>query len=64
MTELLTSKELAAQLKRSIDYVYAMRKAGFPMPGKRATLADALAWLSDNPSPTGRPKSGSPAKSA
>lgn len=64
MSELLTSKELAAQLKRSLDYVYAMRKAGFPMPGERATLADALAWLSDNPSPTRRPKNGSPAKSA
>ena len=64
MNELLTSKELAAALKRSIDYVYAMRKAGFPMPGKRATLTDALAWLSDNPSPTGRAKGGSPTKLA
>jgi hypothetical protein len=64
MTDLLTSKELAAALKRSLDYVYAMRKAGFPMPGKRATLAAALVWLSDNPSPTGRLKSGSPTKSA
>ena len=63
MNELLTSKELAAQLKRSIDYVYAMRKGGFPMPGKRATLAAALVWLADNPSPTGSAKLRNPAKS-
>lgn len=63
MTELLTPKELAAALKRSLDYVYAMRKAGFPMPGKRATLADALVWLSDNPNPTRKPKPANPAES-
>jgi hypothetical protein len=63
MTDLLTSKELAAALKRSLDYVYAMRKAGFPMPGKRATLADALAWLADNPNPTRKAKPANPAKS-
>jgi hypothetical protein len=63
MTELLTSKELAAALKRSLDYVYAMRKAGFPMPGKRATLAAALTWLADNPNPTRKAKPTNPAKS-
>ena len=63
MTDLLTSKELAAALKRSIDYVYAMRKAGFPMPGKRATLADALAWLADNPNPTRKLKPTNPEES-
>jgi hypothetical protein len=58
MTDLLTSKELAAALKRSLDYVYAMRKRGFPMPGERATLAAALVWLSDNPSPTAKSTKG------
>ncbi len=63
MTDLLTSKELAAALKRSDDYVYAMRKRGFPMPGERARLADALAWLSDNPNPTRKLKPTNPAES-
>jgi hypothetical protein len=63
MTDLLTSKELASALKRSLDYVYAMRKAGFPMPGKRATLAAALVWLTDNPNPTRKAKPTNPAKS-
>ena len=54
MNELLTSKELAAALKRSTRYVYTMRRRGFAMPGKRATLAAALVWLAAHPSPTGR----------
>ena len=54
MNDLLTCKELAAALKRSTRYVYEMKRAGFPMPGKRATLAAALKWLETNPSPTGR----------
>lgn len=46
---LLTSKELAWQLKRHVSYVYGMRRAGFPMPAGRTTLAAALDWLGKNP---------------
>lgn len=53
-TNLLTIKELAAELKRSRMYVFAMRRRGFTMPGNRATLAAALEWLSKNPKPTRR----------
>lgn len=50
-TELLTTKELAAYLKRAPSYVYAMKARGFPMPGNRATLTDALRWLARHPQP-------------
>ena len=46
---LLSCKELAWQLNRHVNYVYAMRRAGFHMPGDRTTLHDALQWLSQNP---------------
>lgn len=49
--ELLLPKELAAKLRRPVPYVYAMRRAGFEMPGKLATLSSALEWLSKNPPP-------------
>lgn len=49
-TQLLTPKELAWRLSRHPNYVYLMRKAGFPMPGYRATVEDALKWLEENPS--------------
>lgn len=48
-TQLLSPKELAWRLQRHPNYVYLMRKAGFPMPGYRATLEDALEWLEQNP---------------
>ena len=51
---LLSTGELAAALGRSVRYVYAMRASGFLMPGGRATLLEARAWLVRNPSPTGR----------
>lgn len=54
--ELLSKKELAAALKRSRRYVWAMEKAGFMMPGGRATLDEARAWLVRNPEPTAREK--------
>lgn len=47
--QLLSVKELAWQLNRHPNYVYLMRKAGFPMPGNRTTLEGALAWLARNP---------------
>ncbi|RRJ96840.1 hypothetical protein Ga0100231_024035 [Opitutaceae bacterium TAV4] len=47
--ELLSRKELALALKRNVSYVKAMLRDGFPMPGKRATLAEARAWIASQP---------------
>ncbi len=47
--DLLPIKHLAAELYRGRGYVHAMVKAGFPMPGRRATLAEARAWLAAHP---------------
>ncbi len=52
--ELLTIKELACILKRSVHYIYAMRKRGYSMPGDRGTLLSALEWLEANPNPARR----------
>ncbi len=50
MTEkLLSVKELAAELGRNRGYIFAMKEAGFVMPGSRATLSEARAWLAANP---------------
>jgi hypothetical protein len=46
---LLTPQELAWLLNRHPNYVYLMKKAGFPMPGYRASLESALKWLEENP---------------
>ena len=51
MTRLLTAKELAGELKRHPSYVHAMKHRGFRMPGERATLDNALKWLSSHPHP-------------
>jgi hypothetical protein len=51
MSELFDAKGLAARLKRNVTYVYAMKACGFSMPGGRATIEEALAWLAVNPSP-------------
>lgn len=51
--KLLSPKELADALSRSRTYVFAMKRAGFPMQGNRATLAEARAWLALNPNPRG-----------
>ncbi|MDG1302390.1 MAG: hypothetical protein P8R37_12475 [Opitutae bacterium] len=48
-TQLLSIKELAWRLNRHPNYVYHMKKAGFRMPGYRATIEDALNWLYDHP---------------
>ena len=48
-TQLLSVKELAWRLSRHPNYVYLMRKAGFPMPGNRTSMEDALKWLEANP---------------
>lgn len=49
--KLLSMKELADALGRSRKYIWAMTQKGFIMPGRRATLSYALAWLARNPSP-------------
>lgn len=46
---LLSMKELGWELNRSYSYICAMKRAGFPMPGGRATLAEAREWLRRNP---------------
>lgn len=52
--DLLTACELAGRLRRSVKYVYAMKKNGFLMPGGLATVNQALAFLARNPAPTSR----------
>ena len=54
-TQLLSVKELAWRLNSHPNYVYLMRKAGFPMPGNRTMLEEALAWLEATPSWRRRP---------
>jgi hypothetical protein len=54
MDELLSMKDLAALLKRSEAYVWAMRKQGFKVIAGRTTLSAALVWLSKNPCPCSR----------
>lgn len=49
--QLLTTKELAAALNRSVRYVRYMRAKGFAMPGNTATLTEARGWLARNPPP-------------
>lgn len=52
--ELLTACELAGRLRRSVKYVYAMKRNGFIMPGGLATVDQALAFLARNPAPCSR----------
>jgi len=52
--KLLTASELAYELRRSLKYVYAMRRRGFLMPGGTATVSEARAWLVRNPAPTAK----------
>lgn len=46
---LLFADELAEALRRSRCYIYAMKKAGFAMPGGTATVAEAREWLRAHP---------------
>ena len=48
---LLNAKELAALLRKSRSYIFAMKARGFIMPGGTATLTEARVWLSRNPPP-------------
>ena len=45
----LTASELAWELRRSVWYVYGMKKAGFIMPGGTATVEEAKEWLRSHP---------------
>ena len=54
MNDLLTTKELAAALRKSRSYVQAMKRRGFQMPGGVATVAEARRWLVRNPKPRAR----------
>lgn len=53
MSELLSTKEIGAKLKRGRSYMLALRAAmhasGHSWPAGRITLAEVVAWLSDNP---------------
>lgn len=42
-------KELAATLGVSREFLLAMKRDGFAMPGGRATVAAAHAWLAAHP---------------
>lgn len=44
-------KELAEELGRHRNYIFAMKRCGFIMAGNRATVRQALSFLSRNPSP-------------
>ena len=48
---LLSVKELAAALGRSRSYIFEMKRCGFIMPGNRATIHQAMSFLSRNPAP-------------
>jgi hypothetical protein len=43
--DLLYADELAEAMRRSRCYIYAMKAAGFEMPGRTATVNEARAWL-------------------
>lgn len=49
MSELLNVNELAGALGHHRSYVTDMKRAGFSMPGGRATLLEARAWLAARP---------------
>lgn len=48
---LVDRKSLAFELGRSLAYIAAMVKLGFPMPGGRCKVSDALIWLASHPKP-------------
>ena len=48
------AKELADALGHHVDYIYAMKRDGFPMPGGVNTVYAALQWLEDHPHPRRR----------
>lgn len=51
MPQLMTRKELASALRKHVTYISAMKRQGFQMPGRVATLSSAIEFLQHNPSP-------------
>lgn len=47
--ERVTAKELADRIRYSVRFVRAMKRDGFPMPGRRASANQAFSWLAENP---------------
>ena len=47
--DLLYADELAEALRRGRCYIYAMKAAGFEMPGGTATVNEARTWLRAHP---------------
>lgn len=61
---LLSIKELASVLNRSVSYIFAMKRQGFIMTGGRARLSEARAFLLGCPKPrSARETSGETSKS-
>jgi hypothetical protein len=49
--QVISCKELAGALNRSMPYIQAMKNRGFPMQSGRTTLAKAMKWLEKHPKP-------------
>ena len=49
VSEFLRPLQLAARMGCSRNHVWAMRRDGFEMPGGRATVDEARAWLRSHP---------------
>jgi hypothetical protein len=47
---MLTGGELAAELNVSPNFILAMKRSGFVMPGRKASVAMARRFLADCPS--------------
>ena len=52
--DLVCAKELASRLGHHVNYIYAMKRDGFRMPGGSSTVHAALAWLAVRPMPRRR----------
>jgi hypothetical protein len=58
-SKLLTRKELADELRRSVRFIDWMKRRGFKMPGGTATLEEARVFLAENTKPCSRKIEGS-----
>lgn len=56
MNELLSTKQLASALGRSLRYIQYMKAQGFQMPGGLATIAEARSFQARNLPPCPPPK--------
>lgn len=46
---LLNASQLAKAMGVPPNYITRMKRAGFPMPDSRSTIAEALVWRRENP---------------